>query len=403
MRTLVIRFLVGILLLTIMMSCGKLQSDYSMEIVEEFELQLPTHEFIGVSWSIKDLYIFPMINNNSVLKIRAYDVNIKELVWEVNAFANIDDFYKGKVHDDQYLSFYGADRVRILDINSMNWHEIYEDDILDNYRGSGNGITYFDGRFYGTLTGTNQILLVYSYDIISKQIQIEYEYQTDSFEAVMTGLYFEYDSANELNVFLSLYERRSNDVNDLQHRWKLLSLSDWELQDEFIFNEGARYSAISDYSTLSYNQQLIININNNIFFYDKENREVTSQKEFSVFLGSTEVKINEDEMYVNDAVQMYTYSFHTGVWETFDFEEPNTLSDLQFNNEYITYKVCHADYSMEIDVYCDLFVYNTANETSFLFRDMPEDHFSSPKYYPQIDTYVYHSDSKIRWVDIVEN
>ena len=400
----IIQFTIALLLFATMISCGKQSNEepISVEIVEDSAIPLDIDFAFYESWTTEDLYIFPIVID-SILKLRAYDVNLKEIVWEINYQSHYYQQYKGQLHDERYLCYYYNEKISILDLTTLKWITIDENILIPGFVSAGNFYTYHEGKIYGFLNAENLYSIIYSFDLESYKTQIEYSYTMQDFETSFTSVVVENGENGKLSIYAALNENNDNNVDGFKKRCKLLKIEDGEVAQEKIIEEFTEtfYSFVTS-MRLHRDNIILSGYQDRVYVIDKDSINVISQRDIFSNNRINNIDVIGNRLYVLGFFEFEEFDFNLLTWQSYErhsYEQPSNLSDVQLEEDFLVYALTKIDYSNNYDVDSNLKVINRNNSVAVL-KEMSDKTFSSPKYIPFLDQYIYHTHSRIIWFDL---
>jgi hypothetical protein len=400
----VLQFFFGILLIFLTISCEKEQEVYedftNLKVIEDSFVPLGVDDIMVTSWITDDLYIFPVFRD-SVLLLRAYDINTSEKYWELESKFAMFDLYKCQMVDDRYLTLYAGTRLRVFDVYTQVWlPTLNEEEILPNFESKGNGFKYIDGKYYGSIfRRSDSSLAIYSFDVSSLEIEIVFEYHSN-LASQITSIALETNASNEVEMYAVLNERGTIEQDGFVDKWKLLHLADGKVIDEFFIRRDTTDIPFVRNRIHQYDDLLVINNYQSVYIIDKNDGSVVTHQNYNSFFGQVQTKLVDNVLFIIGGIRIESFDLATRGWGINWSPRPSNVNDIEINGELVTYGNTQYTLSYNPIRYSTLRARNKLNNQGGEVEVKLDDVFSSPKYFPAIDKYLYHTPARLIWFDL---
>jgi len=378
-------------------SCLKDNRIPIVSVEEDFSLPIPVDEALIQNWITDDVYIFPN-SRDSILFLNAYDLNLKEKIWEVESILDKWKILEAELIKKRYLVSYSNKIISIFDTKTQEWESIKENDLIPDYRSANRGYSYSGGKLFGSLKKGASNSIIYSYDLRFKEVSIVYEYQSERGHH-LSSIVFETDSNCEVDMYAVVSEKGDLDGDNFEERWKLLHIANEKLLDNFLILEDE--SSLYDFENrieLS-NDLIAITTRKSVYIIKKRNGKIVTSRIYDSYFGSCQSRLIDDQLCILAGglnTKLKIFNMDEKEWVVEKSLNPFYLNDIQIKDEYAIYT--YSEYDDK--VVSDLFVVNRYNNNSSKAENITDTAFSSPKYIPSLDQYIYHTNSRILWFDL---
>jgi len=388
-----------LILIVLFTSCSK-ESDPPTTIRFENVHEIPiVVDQVGLtSWIVDDVYIYPIIRD-SILYLNAYDVNLKEKIWELESVLDKNKLSGANMIDDKYLISYGDQTVTIFDIDTQEWTFIHENDLITNYKSHNAGYTYSRGKIYGSLRLDEFNSIIYCFDIKTEEVSVVYHSISDR-PHLLTTIVFETDKESPIEMYAVATEFGDLENEDFMARWKLLHISGTKIVEDFVIKQDTTYLPKIENLIVFQDDLLAINGSASVYIINRNNGCIVSSYNFISLFGRCSTKLIDDQLFVLGGTRLLAYSTNIKRWVFSNGYKTYDLSNIEVKDDFIFYSNT-STYQLDSIQTSELHVRDRFYGSKPIVEDIEDILFSTPRYCESIDQYIYHTLTKIKWIDVV--